>query len=179
MGVTISDDHDVGGYQTRLGESINQINFFTNPFDLAKKNLVELYKTMDNSLTRTIFSDNVIETTKIIRFLTDLKSLAMKLKVHEAVMIGHQNATLFVEKGQQLTDTVASIPDSPIKETCMPFLRKLEKHTIDIKEQDLDSLNLIRDFLSSHQCLYEGVELIIHIIGIAAIKISVESVVES
>ena len=59
----------------------------------------------------------------------------------------------------------------------MTFLSKLEKHTIDIKEQDLDSLNLIRDFLSSHQCLYEGVELIIHIIGIAAIKISVESVV--
>ena len=69
-------------------------------------------------------------------------------------MIGHQNATLFVEKAHQLTDTVASISDSAIKETCMPFLRKLEKNTIDIKEQDLDSLNLIRDFLSSFHRLY-------------------------
>ena len=44
MGVTVSDDHDKRGYQTRLGERNNRINFVTDPFDLAKKNLVDLSK---------------------------------------------------------------------------------------------------------------------------------------
>ena len=38
---------------------------------------------------------------------------------------------------------------------------------------------MIKDFLNSEYHLYERVELILHIISVAAVKISVESVVES
>ena len=58
-------------------------------------------------------------------------------------------------------------------------MRKLEEYTLNTKEKDLDSLSLIKDFLNSEYHLYEGVELILHIISVAAVKISVESVVES
>ena len=61
----------------------------------------------------------------------------------------------------------------------MIFIRKLEEHTMKIKMNDLESLSLIKDLLNSQYHLYEGVELIIHIICIASVKISVESVVES
>ena len=61
----------------------------------------------------------------------------------------------------------------------MIFLRKLEAHTMKIKENDLESLSLIKDLLNLQYHLYGGVELIIHIICIASVKISVESVVES
>ena len=45
--------------------------------------------------------------------------------------------------------------------------------------KSLNNKDMIRSFLSESLKLYENVEVIIHIITVAAVKISVESVVES
>ena len=134
---------------------------------------------MHKDLTENIFDEKVIETIEIIRFITDLKSLALQLKTNGSVAIGHQNAELFVIKARKITDAITNIPDEAIKENYMKFLCKLENHTLKTREKDLDSLNLIKDFLNTNYHLYEGVELILHIITVAAVKISVESLVES
>ena len=49
----------------------------------------------------------------------------------------------------------------------------------DIDANDLKSLDILRSFLNTNQKLYENVEIIIHILCVAATTMSVESVVES
>ena len=47
------------------------------------------------------------------------------------------------------------------------------------KNDDLDSKDLIKLFLRSDKELYNGIEMIIHSICVSAVKISVETVIES
>ena len=56
---------------------------------------------------------------------------------------------------------------------------RLEKVVRNKKNDDLDSKELIKLFLRSDKELYKGIEMIIHSICVCAVKISVESVIES
>ena len=55
----------------------------------------------------------------------------------------------------------------------------LENHVRNKKVENLTSKELVKEFLSTKLKLYEGVELTVHIICSAAIKVSVKSDVES
>ena len=56
-------------------------------------------------------------------------------------------------------------------------MKKLEKEFREAKS--ITSTDMIRSFLSKTKCLYKEVEIIVHCICAGAVKISVESVVES
>ena len=71
------------------------------------------------------------------------------------------------------------IDNIDIKESLKIFLVKLEYHIKDKTVKDLDSKNLIKDFLRSDKKLYQEIEVIIHCFSVAAVKLSVESSVES
>ena len=58
------------------------------------------------------------------------------------------------------------------------FLKKLEKY-ISISIEKLSSMDIIVDFLSTKLKLYDGIEITMQAIYCAAVKILVESVVES
>ena len=75
--------------------------------------------------------------------------------------------------------TIEMIPDNIVKQNYRQFVAKLEDHIKSKEKSELDSKSLIRDFINSDKKLYSGVELSIHIICSAAIKVSVESDVES
>ena len=55
----------------------------------------------------------------------------------------------------------------------------LENHVRNKKVENLTSKELVKEFLSTKLKLYEGVELTVHILCPAAIKVSVESDEES
>ena len=58
------------------------------------------------------------------------------------------------------------------------FLKVLEIHTKHFNEKELDSKSIIKDLLCESK-LFTGIELTLHSITTAAVKTSVESVVES
>ena len=70
------------------------------------------------------------------------------------------------------------IPDDELKENFMKFLKVLEKHTKHMENKTIDSKSLIKEFLVDEK-LYSGTELTLHSIVTSAVKVSVESVVES
>ena len=76
--------------------------------------------------------------------------------------------------------TSDNICDSELRETFEKFLHKLEEYAGESdKSINQDSKTIIKDFLRTDNCLYKGIELIMHAILVAAVKLSVESSVES
>ena len=59
------------------------------------------------------------------------------------------------------------------------FLDKLELYVDSLDEDEMRSLLILRDFLSTKLELYKGVEMIVHLMASAATAMSVESLVES
>ena len=71
------------------------------------------------------------------------------------------------------------VSDEDIVKTYRNVLKKIEKHFSHLPAKSLTSKDMVKSFLSKDKGLYKNVELIIHCISVAAVKISVESVVES
>ena len=67
----------------------------------------------------------------------------------------------------------------PSEANYLDFLKVLEYHLKSKSIKSLDSKDIIKDFLDRDIKLYNGVKITVHCICAAAIKISVESDVES
>ena len=66
------------------------------------------------------------------------------------------------------------IPDNELKENFSKFTKVLEKHIARLDEKELDSKTLIKEFLNDPK-LFSGIELTLHSIITAAVKVSVKS----
>ena len=94
-------------------------------------------------------------------------------------MFGTLTADVFVDSARKITNTVVDIPESILKMNYMNFLVVLENHTQNKEKGTFGSKDLIRDFLDSKLKLFTGIEITIQSICAAAVKVSVESDVES
>ena len=88
------------------------------------------------------------------------------------------SASGFVESSKQLTGTIENISDEILENNYIKFVKVLENHVRNKKVENLTSKELVKEFLSTKLKLYEGVELTVHIVCTAAIKVSVESDLE-
>ena len=95
------------------------------------------------------------------------------------VLVGTLTVDKFIKSAKQITNTIQDIPDDVLKTIFMKFLEVLEEHIKAKPDKSYSSKELIKDFLNKDLNLYKGVEVVIQIICAAAIKISVESDVES
>ena len=77
---------------------------------------------------------------------------------------------------RQITSTLDDIEDEQLDQAFNKFVKKLEANTQN--EKAIDSKQIIKKFLSDRE-LYTDVEVILHCICTAAVKVSVESNVES
>ena len=66
-----------------------------------------------------------------------------------------------------MTSTLDDIPDEQIDIAFKQFSRKLEQYELNTK----DSKEIIKDFLDKEKGLYNGVEVVMHSICCAAIKV--------
>ena len=71
------------------------------------------------------------------------------------------------------------MPDSEIRIQFRKFISKLETHVAQLSEEDLSSIELIKVFLETERKLYVNIEMVMHVICVAAASMSVESVIES
>ena len=77
---------------------------------------------------------------------------------------------------RQITSTLVDIEDEQLDRAFNRFLKKLEANTQN--EKAIDSKQIIKKFLSDRE-LYTDVEVILHCMCTAAVKVFVESNVES
>ena len=70
-------------------------------------------------------------------------------------------------------------PDSELREQFHEFLERLEQKIANMNPQVIDSLEVLKSFISSKEELYRNIEQIIFAVSVATVTISVESVIES
>ena len=114
-----------------------------------------------------------------VRVICDLKTLLTDVKKKGAIFYGLENSQKFLNAVRAVTDTVKDISDDEIIKSYRLFLKKLEQSFSQTPMKSLTSIGMIKTFLSKGAQLYDGIEVILHCISTAAIKISIESVVES
>ena len=124
------------------------------------------------------FEKDAVEAIELTRNVFDVRSFALEVIKHGSVHTAHKLGIQFVNSTRKLTNTLIEIPDDEIKDNFAKFLKVLEKEIKDKDVKKLDSKDIIKDFLRKPE-LYTGVELTLHSVSVAAIEISVESVVES
>ena len=127
-----------------------------------------------------MFDDQGTSLVEQLRPLLDLQRLAKNVKLRGSSMIGSLEAKTFVSNGKKIASNIIQIPDVELAAQYKEFLRRLEKVTNRIKEKDLpQSIEILKMFLDSSKRLYLGIEMVIHVLSVASVSMSVESVVES
>ena len=139
---------------------------------------------LHNDLSNDIFdqkTESMIENTRVI---CDLKSLLSKIKDRGAVAVGFEEASKFVTAARAVTNSISFIEDEDLKKCFRDFVYLLGVTFIS-KQKKLD-----RSILKNKELIqkiwgkdinptFSSVRVILHCICAAAVKVSVESVVES
>jgi hypothetical protein len=95
------------------------------------------------------------------------------------VLEGTLSASKFVDTSRLLTGTIENIPQDILEKSFKEFVKVLENYMGNKNFEKLKSKDIVQDFLSTDLKLYKGVEITVHCICAAAVKLSVESDVES
>ena len=114
-----------------------------------------------------------------MRPIIDLRSLALKVKQKGAAHVLALDGEQFTKVSKQLATNIVDVPDSEIRIQFREFIRRLERHVAQLNEEDLCSIKLIKVFLETERKLYVDIEMVMHVICVAAASMSAESVIES
>ena len=177
MGIKIDHINTGNVRQTRLQSSAGELTI-ADGISLVRERLRTLTWRLNHDLSEDVFDNEVKETIEYIRTICDLKTLLVNIQEKGAVVLGLERSNRFLFAVRKVTNTVSSIADEEITKCYRHFLRKLETFFEGKDIKLLDSVKIIQLILQTDH-LFCDVEIIVHCICTAAIKISVESVVES
>ena len=177
--VEIKNSFEKKSFETRLAKKAGELELTKDVDKIVKTELQSLVNRLHDDLSSDIFDEKTEETIELTRNVCDLKSMAENIDEKGAIIFGTISADLFVDSAKKITNTISDIPDNILKQNYRDFLLVLEKHIKDNKTKSYDSKELIKQFLDSGLKLYKGIEITLQSICAAAIKISVESDVES
>ena len=167
---------------TRAGDRRAQENLLLNQKGVSDKCVEQLKKyseSLGSSLLAKVYDAEDKKLINSIRAVLDLETLALKLKLSGSAHVAALQCKAFIEKSRDISPQVSDISDQELRLQFMDFLRKLEALVDDVDEDDLNSMEIFRAFLSTEHKLYVDVELVVQIMCDAATSMSVESVVES
>ena len=144
------------------------------------ENLVTYITTLYQELS-TVFNSKDRECIEVSRSVADWGSLAIKLKTRSVPILYIYERAKFVESCQKIDRNMRNISKSDIEQQFKIFLQRLHDITQFRTCEDLeksDPKEIIKYFMQ-HEHLYSGVELVMNVTAVAAIKMSVESIAES
>jgi hypothetical protein len=177
--VKIEKDSSTATYQTRFAVAQSSATVQRDPIKQTHDNILMLLTRLEKDLRAEVFNKTTVQLIERIRFVTDIKSLAKEVKQKGGVIVSAIKCKLFVENIRAITSSLDEIPDEELGQNYKAFVRKLEKY-IETKElKNITSMSILRDFFKTELKLFEGIELVMHAMACASVKISVESVVES
>ena len=142
-------------------------------------NLLSLASRLFKDLSNSIYKRETITVVENVRIICDLKSLAVQIHARGAMATGLTNGRRFLKAVRAMTSSVGDISDVDILENFKKLVGVLERMTSGKDLERVTSLSLLKELLSSDNNLSEGIELSLHCICCAAVKVSVESIVES
>ena len=178
-GIPILDDNPEQN-RTRRGFFTVLQNQRMDVVATATTRIKKLAERLSEELSVSVFDDQATSLVEQLRPLLDLRRLANKVKLRGSTMIGSLEARTFVKNGKKIASNIIQIPDVELAAQYKEFLRRLEKVTSRIQEKDQpDSMGVLKMFLDSARGLYLGIEMVMHVLSVASISMSVESVVES
>ena len=173
-------DHVTEGnlHQTRLQISIASIDIIDD-IALVKDRLNSLAWRLHHDLSTEVFDVSVKQIIEHTRTITDIKSMSTEVEKKGSLLVSLETSVNFLKAARKLTNTIITIPDYEVTKAYKQFVKKLEKFQFSNNSgKKLDSLGMIKQLFADDE-FCNGVEIIIHLIGISAVKVSVESVVES
>ena len=119
-----------------------------------------------------IFDEETVKMIELTHVVTDVATLSEDVKKQGSVSVRLQKSQKFIRAVRQITSTLDDIEDNQLDQAFNRFLMKLEDNTEN--ETAIASKQIIKKFLSDRE-LYTDVEVILHCICTAAVKVSVES----
>ena len=167
---------------TRAGERRAKQNLLLDQAGVTQnclKKLKEYSKSLGTNLLAKVYQEDDKKLIETIRVILDLETLSLKLKLSGSAHVAAVQSKIFIQKSRELAPELSAISNEELRFQYRDFLRKLESYIEDKDEDIIFSMDIFRSFLSTELKLYHNVEIIIHIICVAATAISVESVVES
>ena len=169
--------------QTRLHSVDVQVSA-ADGIGMVKKRLSTLTWTLHSDLANQVFDDGTKKVIENCRVICDLKSLLEKIYQKGSVIVGLEAAKTFLNAVRNITGSVATVDDGDLIIHYRLFVANLETLFIkSCKKFDpsiLDSKEIIQSILKKENiALFRNVKVIIHLICVACVKVSVESVVES
>ena len=180
-GVTIGNLMD-SELSTRAGERRAKQNLLLGKADIIQKCLEKLAlysRTLGANLFAKVFQEKDKKLIEAIRVVLDLETLSLKLKLTGSAHVAAVQSKHFIQKSREIVPGIDDISDEEIRYQYRDFLRKLESYVEDKDEGEIFSMDIFRSFLNSDLKLFLNVEVIIHILAVAATSITVESIVES
>ena len=179
MGTTIDYLNTGHVRQTRLQNANTGNVTIADGIALVRERLNTLAWRLHHDLSREVFDEDVKEAIEHIRTVSDLKGMLSNVEKKGSMLFGMESSDNFLKSARALTNTITTIPDHEIISAYKSFLCKLEAYGFQGTAEDpVTSMNIIKTILVN-ETFCTGVEVIVHIICSAAVKISVESVVES
>ena len=169
--------------QTRLHSVDVQVSA-ADGIGMVKKRLSTLTWRLHSDLANQVFDDGTKKVIENCRVICDLKSLLEKIYQKGSVRLGLKGAKTFLNAVRNITGSVATVDDGDLMIHYRLFVANLETQFIkSCKKFDpaiLDSKEIIQSILKKENiALFRNVKVIIHLICVACVKVSVESVVES
>ena len=178
-GVTIGNLMD-SELSTRAGDRRAKQNLLLGQSDIIQKCLEKLAlysKTLGANLFAKVFQEKDKKLIEAIRVVHE--TLSLKLKLMGATHVGVVQTKHFIQKSREIVPGIADISDEEIRYQYSDFLRKLESFVEDKDKEEIFSLDIFRSFLNRELNLFLNVEVVIHILAVAATSMTVESIVES
>ena len=177
-GVAVKKDFEGKAFFTKLARRQQELNLMTSPADITKSHLEIFLGRLSSDIRSGAFEQKTVEMIEMTRNVANVKKFAMDVKKEGAIQTGLKLGSLFLSSVRSVTGSVDEIPDSEIKENFTKFLKVLESQLKHFEEMDYDSKVIIKHFLADPD-LHIGIELTLNCLAASAVKVSVESVVES
>ena len=174
--VEIVSDSATKGYRTRFMANEEEVDSVRSCYQFVQENLYGLVMKLEDDLSSEVFDEKAKDIIEATRTITDLESVVAALQKDGPIVLGHARATSYLKSVRKILTT--EISDIEIKENYKKFIKILNKHVSTLPKK-LTSRELIKNLINSKLRLFDGVELTVYVICVAAVKISVESVVES
>jgi hypothetical protein len=128
----------------------------------------------------TLYSDVDKEMVKNIREVLDLEHKLKEIQSSSPAVVSQQTMKGFIESADYIDhDLDIKIEKYEMREQYQVFIRKLADLSLKKESEKLSSMSILMIMMNTEGKLYEGCEAVMDILCQAAVKMSVESVVES
>ena len=170
--------------QTRLQEEQNQI-VVADGIKLVKERLSTLAWRMHHDFANELFDDATKKMIEHCRTVCDVKSLLAKIHKKGAVCVGLEEGEKFLMSTNAITDTCKSFSRDDLLKLFREYACVLEEVFVESRGSMFDvsklqNRQLVQFMIGSEGAKeFEKVRVIVHVILVACVKVSVESIVES